>query len=328
MRLQLLSDLHLESSPGFVARPAPGVDLLVLAGDIGSYQPGSALMNEADFGLGRFSPLRPGAGWKRVLYVPGNHEYDALEHGVTRLRLRSACERLGIVWLDEQVVRIDGVRFIGSTLWTDFDALASAAALQLKAQGLVGGTLSGQPSRKTVRRELRAAQTAAVDPTSELTRQLRERDKAFRAANFYLGKNTTLQADGRPMLAEDLRELGLRAQAWLRTALATPHPDGPTVVVTHFAPSLRSADPRYGLVPGTAGFCNALDELLPLADLWLHGHLHCPVDYVAEGPRPDGSTGRCRVVANPLGYAGKGEQARFEATQVIEVPGAPCIRGR
>ncbi|MBV1731747.1 MAG: metallophosphoesterase, partial [Hydrogenophaga sp.] len=84
----------------------------------------------------------------------------------------------------------------------------------------------------------------------------------------------------------------------------------PTVVVTHFAPTLHSADPRYGLSPGTAGFCNALDDLLPLADLWLHGHLHCPTDQ---------RVGRCRIVANPLGYASKGEQALFRPTLTIDV---------
>lgn len=74
MRLQLLSDLHLESNPGFTPEPAPDADLLVLAGDIGSYQSGSALstLDDPDFGLGRFSPLR---GWPvPVLFVPGNHE--------------------------------------------------------------------------------------------------------------------------------------------------------------------------------------------------------------------------------------------------------------
>ncbi len=40
-----------------------------------------------------------------------------------------------------------------------------------------------------------------------------------------------------------------------------------TVVITHFAPSLRSADPRYGMQPGTASFCNADDDLLRRADL-------------------------------------------------------------
>jgi hypothetical protein len=37
-----------------------------------------------------------------------------------------------------------------------------------------------------------------------------------------------------------------------------------------------------------------------------NGHLHCPSDYVIDtGQR------RCRVLANPRGYASKGEQAQF-----------------
>ena len=59
MNIQLLSDLHLESNPHFRARPLPGADLLVLAGDIGSYQNESLLgsLNISDFGLASFSPL-------------------------------------------------------------------------------------------------------------------------------------------------------------------------------------------------------------------------------------------------------------------------------
>jgi hypothetical protein len=320
LRVQLLSDLHLDGNPGFRAQAAPGADVLVLAGDVGSHVPGSWLLKEGDFGLGAFSPKRPGALWRTVIYVPGNHEYDTLPYAATRERLRTLCDELGIVWLDRAVQVIDGVRFVGCTLWADFDALASDAALQLKAAGQGGGLLTGTPHRKTVKKAARQAAAAQHESAdSLLTRQLQEREKALRAANFYLRKNTTLAADGSPMLADELRELGLQDQAWLRAALAEPYA-GPTVVVTHFAPSLRSADPRYGLVPGTAGFCNALDELLPLADVWLHGHLHCPVDYVAEGVLPDGSTGRCRVIANPLGYARKGEQDAFVPELLIELP--------
>ena len=106
-----------------------------------------------------------------------------------------------------------------------------------------------------------------------------------------------------------MRDIALECQHWLRQALAAPHA-GPTVVITHFAPTLHSADPRYGLSPGTAGFCNTLDELLPHADLWLHGHLHCPTDL---------RVGRCRIVANPLGYARKGEQEAFSPTLTLHV---------
>ncbi|MGV3493803.1 MAG: metallophosphoesterase, partial [Ramlibacter sp.] len=89
--------------------------------------------------------------------------------------------------------------------------------------------------------------------------------------------------------------------------------EGATVVVTHFAPSLRSADPRYGVTPATAGFCNSLEDLLERAQFWLHGHLHCQHDYVERG---------CRVVANTLGYARKGEQEGFRETMLLEIPSA------
>ncbi len=276
MKIQLLSDLHLERNTTFVAQSAPGADLLVLAGDIGSYQGGSRLAGD-DFGLERFSPQRPHARWPVVLFVPGNHEYDALDFDEANQRLRAVCERLGIVWLEREALVLGNVRFIGTTLWSDFDALAQA-----------------------------------LPPAG----RLRQRTKAFRAANYYLRRYAGTRR-GQPMLAEAIREQALVCQEWLRAALHTPF-DGTTVVVTHFAPSLRSADPRYGLTPGTAGFCNALDELLPWADLWLHGHLHSPSDYLATGLR-DGVERRCRVIANPLGYADKGEQALFREQLCIEI---------
>lgn len=267
MKIQLLSDLHLETNADFQATPAPDADLLVLAGDVGSYQQGSRLV-EDDFGLGRFSPLN---GWPMpVLYIPGNHEYDALDFDEVHASLRELCVRLGIQWLERETLEIDGVRFVGTTLWSDFDAL--------------------------------------VQPADTLTQVLRKRGKAFRAANFYLEKAATMR-HGEPFLAEQMREQGLACQAWLREALAQPF-DGPTVAVTHFAPTLSSADPRYGVTPGTAGFCNALDELIPQADIWLHGHLHCAFDYVQDG---------CRVVANPLGYAPKGEQEDFRSTLTVDI---------
>lgn len=264
MKIQLLSDLHLEANRDFQARPAPGADLLVLAGDVGSYQrrrDGSA-MPEPDWGLRRF------ADWPvPVLYLPGNHEYDALDVDEAHAALRASCERLGLRWLERETWVWRGVRFVGTTLWSDYDAI----------------------------------RPPGTDP-------LLQREKAFRAANHYL-RQMDARRHGALFDAAAMRELGLECQTWLRAALADPF-DGPTVAITHFAPTLHSADPRYGLTPGTAGFCNALDDLLPQADLWLHGHLHCPTDV---------RVGRCRIRANPLGYHDKKEQLAFDPVCLVTV---------
>lgn len=281
MKIQLLSDLHLETQPNFFPKPAPDADLLVLAGDIGSYQEGSKLA-EPDFGLRRFSPLPEYGGWPvPVLFVPGNHEYDAFDVDEAQAKLRETCKRLGIVFMDREVLQIGAVRIIGATLWADFDALARP------------GT---RPADQTYNEKMRG--------------------KAYRAAEFYLRKTGTTRF-GQPFLADGIRTLALESQDWLRQALKQPYA-GTTVVVTHFAPSMKSADPRYGAVPGTAGFCNALDDLLPLADVWLHGHVHCACDYVVTGLR-DGVERSCHVIANPLGYAEKGEQEGYRDGLVIEV---------
>jgi predicted phosphodiesterase len=274
VNIQLLSDLHLEAHPHWRAEPALGADALVLAGDVGSYQKGSLLTDDA-FGLAQFSPL---AGWPTpVFFVPGNHEYDGLDFDAAHLRLQATCQALGITWLERAVVhtpwkdkRGAPVRLVGTTLWSDFDGLAAL--------------------------EDSAAQA------------LLQREKAFRAANHYLSKTGTTR-DGAPFLAAQWRTQALLCQDWLRAQLDAPF-DGSTVVVTHFAPSLRSADPRYGQTPGTAAFCNRLDPLFAQADLWVHGHLHAPSDYVQAG---------CRVVANPLGYVRKNEQARFAPTLLLSV---------
>jgi len=47
--------------------------------------------------------------------------------------------------------------------------------------------------------------------------------------------------------------------------------------------------------------------------------LHCANDYVLDGVTDAGRPWACRVVANPLGYASKGEQAAFRPDLVIEV---------
>ena len=143
-----------------------------------------------------------------------------------------------------------------------------------------------------------------------------QRPRAERAATYFMRLMAATRR-GKPFDAAAVREEALACRAWLESELARP-PQGrwdQTLVITHFAPSLRSADPRYGRQPGSASFCNADDDLVPRADLWLHGHLHCRHDYrvARPGQRPT------RVVCHARGLASKGEDSGHDPLFTIDI---------
>jgi Icc-related predicted phosphoesterase len=121
MRISLASDLHLE----FNQKPDLGADadVLILSGDIcvadhftrGANSP-YAKFKEAylDF-FKRCSDRFP-----HVLYVMGNHEYYHGRFNDTANILKNELSAYCKV-LDNESVEIDGVKFVGSTLWTDMN---------------------------------------------------------------------------------------------------------------------------------------------------------------------------------------------------------------
>lgn len=258
VKLQLLSDLHLETE-SFDPEPAPGAELLVLAGDIDSTWAGYE----------RF------AGWPvPVLVVVGNHEFDGRDFDAAARGLRALCARLGFTMLErESLILADPegqrVRVLGTTRWSDFDLFGPA-----------------------------------------------QRARAERAAEYFMRVMATTR-HGRPFDAAAVRAEALLCRTWLEMELAAP-PQGrwdKTLVVTHFAPSIRSADPRYGQQPGTASFCNDDDALITRADLWLHGHLHCRHDYSVKRP------GRLpsRVVCHARGLEKKGEHLGCQPLRLLSL---------
>ena len=100
---------------------------------------------------------------------------------------------------------------------------------------------------------------------------------------------------------------------WLEERFATPH-DGPTVVVTHFAPAPESIHPRFAGSPLNGCFVSDLEAKILRWEprLWLHGHVHDSFDY---------RVGSTRVISNPRGYAPAGvvENARFDPALTIEL---------
>ena len=100
--------------------------------------------------------------------------------------------------------------------------------------------------------------------------------------------------DGSRFLPEDARRLHAASRAWLEEALAEPF-DGPTVVVTHHAPSPRSVAPQFAGDPLSPSFASDLTGLIERTRpaLWIHGHTHHPIDYRLS---------RTRVVSRQWGY--------------------------
>jgi hypothetical protein len=139
---------------------------------------------------------------------------------------------------------------------------------------------------------------------------------AMRAAAYFMRLMRSTR-QGRPFDVAGVRDEALACRAWLEGELRQPAAGrwDKTVVITHFAPSLRSADARYGAQAGTASFCNADDDLLEHADLWLHGHLHCRHDYRVERAQAEPT----RVICQARGLGSKGEALGYEPCKLIEV---------
>lgn len=254
MKLHILSDLHL-SFQG-MERPDTDADIVVLAGDIARPREAAA------WALGFDKP---------VLYVLGNHDFYGSGIREAAGELQRLCRDTHVQVLDDRAVVIGGVRFLGTTLWTDF---------RLFGEG---------------------------DP----------RTQAMAEGQRFLRDFSRIRHDVPPadavLTPQDTADLFDGHARWLAQELSQPHA-GPTVVVTHHAPSPESIHPRFADSVLNACFVSRAEHLLDAArvQLWIHGHVHDSFDYRVNGTR---------VVCNPRGYArdGVNENASFDPRLTIEV---------
>ena len=238
MKLNILSDLHL--GHGGLNLPENDADAVVLAGDIA--RPREAVA----WALGIAKP---------VLYVAGNHEFYGSSITETLDELKQLCAGTNIHVLDNDEVIIDGVRFLGTTLWTDF-------------------MLFGEGKKRA----------AAIDDALRFIRDF---------------SRIRVGGDAEALFSPaDSEALFNRHAGWLQARLAEPYA-GPTVVITHHAPSPNSIHPRFAGSLLNACFASDAERLLDgsRARLWIHGHTHDSFDYCVNGTR---------VVCNPRGYARTG----------------------
>lgn len=250
VRIQIFSDLHLEFGPADLA--TTDAQIIVLAGDIA---PGLA-------GLDVACTMFAG---RPVIYVAGNHEYYGQALPQLTQQLKDAARGTHVHFLDNEEAVVQGVRFLGATLWTDF--------------GLFGDALR---------------ETAS--------------DVAGRYMNDYrVVRDSRNDAQLQP---EATRALHLESRTWLEHALKTPFA-GPTVVVSHHAPSVQSIDPLFRGDPISAAYASNLEALMGRDQvvLWVHGHTHRSVDYAIAGTR---------VVSNQRGYPDQ-RHTGFRPNLVVEV---------
>ncbi|WP_279483212.1 metallophosphoesterase [Aureimonas sp. SK2] len=262
MRLHVLSDLHLEHrlGQGWLP-PVVDCDVVVVAGDVAN-PPAVSLRWLAD------------AFQAPVVFVAGNHEF----YGTVMPRVASPDPVPGVHHLENRSVVLGGTRFLGCTLWTDYE-LYGPASLE-HAMNIAGLGLNDH------------RMIASSEP-----------DENRRVLRF---------------MPEHARLLHMASRIWLEEELAKPF-DGPTVVVTHHAPTPRSIHPRFEGDVMNPAFASDLTDLIVRVgpDLWIHGHVHNSFDY---------RIGRTRVVANPKGYGD--ENPTFDPRLVIEPQYHPNWRAR
>lgn len=212
-----------------------------------------------------------------VIYLAGNHEFYGHRYPSLLDELRSVAAGSMVHVLEQEAIVIGSVEFLGSTLWTDQNLWKSA-------------------------------DTCAAYIEQSLNDYHRVRS----------------DSTGTILRAVETRDAHSRARDWLTECCETA-PARPRVIVTHHAPSPLSiplaewqASERDGLDSAAelrllmrAAYASRLDQLVNSsgAQLWVHGHIHAPVDYHIGGTR---------VMANPKGY-GRQLANRFQPGLVVQV---------
>jgi predicted phosphodiesterase len=118
MRLHILSDLHLEF--GIFKPQKVNADVIVLAGDIHTGKNGIGWIQ-------RVFPDTP------VIYVLGNHEFYG--HRIPELtnEIRKAVKGTNVHVLENERIDVRELRFLGATLWTDFNLYGDVVLAEVSA---------------------------------------------------------------------------------------------------------------------------------------------------------------------------------------------------
>jgi len=126
--------------------------------------------------------------------------------------------------------------------------------------------------------------------------------------NFYPAKNLYHK-----LTPDDTVQTHRRTKEYFKFMLSE-HRDKPFVVITHMAPSFASVNEKYVHEKTMNGaYASDLSEFILDNEnirVWVHGHMHDPVDY---------QIGDTRVLSNPRGYIGHEDTSAFRPDFYFEV---------
>jgi len=114
MKIKIVSDLHLEFYG--LTLPNNGADVLVLSGDIAVANGRTPDRVYREF----FEQIQ--SDYKHIVYIMGNHEHYSGNILTTTSILRDFLKDYPkVTLLDNEWIDIDGVAFVGTTLWSDIN---------------------------------------------------------------------------------------------------------------------------------------------------------------------------------------------------------------
>ncbi|MBB6235908.1 Icc-related predicted phosphoesterase [Pedobacter sp. AK013] len=110
MKVKIISDLHHEF--GISDLDFSNVDVVILAGD-------------TDLGTKGIEWVKKNISDKPVIYLLGNHEYYKGSYPKTLNKIIKQSYDTNITVLENNMIALEGIRFHGATLWTDFSLFGS-----------------------------------------------------------------------------------------------------------------------------------------------------------------------------------------------------------
>jgi Icc-related predicted phosphoesterase len=247
--LTSISDLHLEFCP---APELPGGDILVLAGDIFSAFPFRPWRQDAESRKARkraetFCKTQL-SKYQKVLYVTGNHEpyRELIEDSADILRLFLTNHAPNLTLLDNEMVEIGGISFMGTTLWA----------------------------------------RCGFDTGEEYRIANAMRDfSAIRTRHPPLNKHRFFDETGeRSFAPEDAHRLHTAAKQWLQDSIPATKPV--VLITHHAPTFLSGHGVNYGSAYLDDAYCGNLIDFFhrhPNIKFAVHGHTHHPEHYrIAE----------------------------------------------